>query len=331
MTLERLGNPGSKYQFDPNQKWEPASPPAPTVPATAAVAGLRGGSRWVGRVAAEASLPKRAVLPVPVGPPGARRHERVPAGSRARYLDLAVIPTAPADANAPPIAVRSQPGPKPRTGSFRFEAANGFSPSAKLEAKQAPLVLRRARPKQAPIVSLGIASGPGPRLCLSVQDRSEPRSIAACRARANPASTRFGLRPRRTQVFRREDVQAEAFTSPFAVPERSELRSDPPPDRKRGDSRLRPDVAAPWRPRAIPALPDGFVKSGLTSACADAGPASSAAPPLALHRLLLRGKSVPPPAASVRNPVRFRSLHPFLHASKAVMDCESRQADSACG
>jgi hypothetical protein len=54
-------------------------------------------------------------------------------------------------------------------------------------------------------------------------------------------------------------------------------------------------------------LPGGFAKSGLASACAYAGPASSTVLPPAFRSLLLRGKSFPPSAASGLDWARFRA------------------------
>jgi hypothetical protein len=169
---------------DAHSKWGLALPPTPTVPATAA-AGSRGGSRWVGRVAAEASL-----VPFP-----GRRPPRLRAESAFRGLapDLSAWPRSlrwPADAGAHPVSGGSSRGPKPPS---RFLGSSiGANPSA---------------------FAIGFRSKRTPIIHLAASDRSKLRPSAF----RYPTEASSDLPPR-TSKRRTSSPPASAFPSEQAPP-----------------------------------------------------------------------------------------------------------------
>ncbi|MEA3002289.1 MAG: hypothetical protein QOH81_1077 [Sphingomonadales bacterium] len=193
-------------------------------------------------------------------------------------------------------------------------------------------------------------------LGLSASDRSELRSSAASVETGEPASPPASASPseqappvrpgrfrsKRTSILRarrqRASPLAPAGPSAGRTPLPARSSHGPKQAPASGSSAIASAGRFPLRlrrlqqfPPRLPVLPGGFPKSGLASACAYAGPASSTVLPPAFRSILLRGKSFPPSAASGRDWVRFRAGIPSVHAMKAVMESESRQADSACG
>jgi hypothetical protein len=233
------------------------------------------------------------------------------------------------------------PGPVPFGGDVR---ASPFAFAFGLD---------RGEPRSS---AFGLGSKQAPILGLSASDRSELRSSAASVETGEPASPPASASPleqappvrpgrfrsKRTSILRARRQRASPLSpaGPWAgrtpLPARSSLGPKQAP--ASGSSAIASAGRFPLRlrrlqhlPPRLPALPGGFVKSGLASACAYAGPASSTVLPPAFRSILLRGKSFPPSAASGRDWVRFRAGFPSVHAMKAVMESESRQADSACG
>ena len=223
--------------------------PAPTVPATAA-AGSRGGSRWVGRVAAEASL---APFPGGSGP-------RLRAGPPLRGLGPGTSPASTLPDAGRRRAPHRFPGgssrrPKP-PGRFRRLGSRGkpLVPRLGLRSKRASIRhLRPSKPQQAPASDL------------SARDRSEPRSSPRM-FRANPrlhplshslgASSsvpRHGVKPRRTSTPPpRMSIRARTRLHPPGLPPGASSSGSAWPRRTEASSGSSAAGAgepkSPWRP-----------------------------------------------------------------------------------
>jgi hypothetical protein len=312
--------------------------PAPTVPATAA-AGSRGGSRWVGRVAAEASL-----VPFPGGPvracartfPFGVSHQ---AGAWPRSLS-----GVRRGAGARPVSGGSSRGPK-SPGRFRSARASG----------QAPPPSPEHGPERTPAFRFGLQSKQAPIFGLSASERSKLRSSAASSdlgdASSQPARPRlrskllgFGLaasRSRRTPILRHRLQRASPLSPAGPSAGRTPLRFRSGPQPEQAPVRtLRPRFGGAI-PASVPTVAAPFAEaSGAAGRLPEIRPRirfrlcwsgffhrpASGVPPLPFEgkRLSAFGRF-----GSGSGP--FPGPLPSVHEWEAVMDSESRQADSACG